>query len=411
MGGTPTKGVDTTGWFDSGSAIAGGKGCWCCADGECDAVCRKCESSTSPYPLCSDDCVGVEMPPAEEYRRARGYVMTVTLDKYNDDPIDDAPPGEGLTRSGCVSYNQWRHYEIQTHGAADAGLVVAVDAPVGGIYAARGRPPTATDHDVVARPPNRFLPLTACDVGAPTTWHVAVQLGAETAGISETLFNMTIASRSAAAEVGSVVPGSACCGGFSHWRVQDVPSGAALRANVTLSAGSLHGLFLQYDTCATYDPMGAMSEQCTGLCTVGWLTTWDGISGGRQNKSAAVVTVPTGMSLAESDKRRGGTWYVSAKALPGESATFTLALELFYPQGGARAPPPPYCSGTDRYCASQTQRDAGDLLTTSADDRGVPLTEESAAAATRGTAPTRAAAVAAAVVVVGASRWWRRSVS
>ena len=63
MGGTPTKGVDTTGWFDSGSAIAGGKGCWCCADGACDAVCRKCESSTSPYPLCSDDCVGVEMPP------------------------------------------------------------------------------------------------------------------------------------------------------------------------------------------------------------------------------------------------------------------------------------------------------------------------------------------------------------
>ena len=182
MGGTPTKGVDTTGWFDSGSAIAGGKGCWCCADGECDAVCRKCESSTSPYPLCSDDCVGVEMPPAEEYRRARGYVMTVTLDKYNADPIDDAPPGDGLTRSGCVSYNQWRHYEIQTHGAADAGLVVAVDAPVGGIYAARGRPPTATDHDVVARPPNRFLPLTACDVGAPTTWHVAVQLGIETKG-------------------------------------------------------------------------------------------------------------------------------------------------------------------------------------------------------------------------------------
>ena len=32
--------------------------------------------------------------------------------------------------------------------------------------------------------------------------------------------------------MGSVVPGSACCGGFSHWRVQDVPSGAALRANV-----------------------------------------------------------------------------------------------------------------------------------------------------------------------------------
>ena len=74
--------------------------------------------------------------------------MTVTLDKYNADPIDDAPPGDGLTRSGCVSYNQWRHYEIQTHGAADAGLVVAVDAPVGGIYAARAAasppPPTTT---------------------------------------------------------------------------------------------------------------------------------------------------------------------------------------------------------------------------------------------------------------------------
>ena len=153
--------------------------------------------------------------------------------------------------------------------------------------------------------------------------------------------------------------------------------------------------------------MGAMSEQCTGLCTVGWLTTWDGISGGRQNKSAAVVTVPTGMSLAESDKRRGGTWYVSAKALPGESATFTLALELFYPQGGARAPPP-YCSGTDRYCASQTQRDAGDLLTTSADDRGVP--HRGVGGGRTRAAPTRAAAVAAAVVV-GASRWWRRSVS
>ena len=114
----------------------------------------------------------------------------------------------------------------------------------------------------------------------------------------------------------------------------------------------------------------------------------DGISGGRQNKSAAVVTVLTGMSLAESDKRRGGTWYVSAKARPASRRRSPSRSSSSIRRAGA-APPPPYCSGTDRYRVSQTQRDAGDLLTTSADDRGVPLTEESAAAATRA-APTRA---------------------
>ena len=85
----------------------------------------------------------------------------------------------------------------------------------------------------------------------------------------------------------------------------------------TLSAGALHGLFLQYDTCASYDPDGAASDRCTGLCTVGWMTRWDGIGGARRSDGAAIVTVPTGLTLAESDKRRAGTWYVSAKALPG----------------------------------------------------------------------------------------------
>ena len=162
-------------------------------------------------------------------------------------------------------------------------LVVAVDAPVGGIYAARGRQPTATDHDVVARPPNRFLPLTACDVGAPTTWHVAVQLGPETAGISETLFTID-REPPAAAEVGSVVPARRAAAAALA-RPGRAERRGALRANVTLSAGSLHGLFLQYDTCAMYDPMGAMSEQCTGLCTVGWLTTWTAsAAGGRTSR-------------------------------------------------------------------------------------------------------------------------------
>ena len=65
-----------------------------------------------------------------------------------------------------------------------------------------------------------------------------------------------------------------------------------------------------------------------------------------------------------------GTWYIGLKALPGETATYTMRLSLKQPAAASK-PEAPYCSGLTRFCASSTQRFAtvDKPLTTAADTR------------------------------------------
>ena len=172
-----------------------------------------------------------------------------------------------------------------------------------------------------------------------------------------------------------------------------MPHAEALVANVTVHSGALHGVFVRFGACPTYDA-DADEAQCTGLCEVHWLTRWDRISGERVSETTGAVLVPMGEDHTESDERRAGVWYIGVKALPAEAADFSLAI------GTASPPPlvePAYCGGLSRFCASATQRGADAPLTTAADIRRPPLDIRSAAS--RRAAPSAALAAAAAATL------------
>jgi hypothetical protein len=128
-------------------------------------------------------------------------------------------------------------------------------------------------------------------------------------------------------------------------------------------------------------------RSCSGLCDVHWLTRWDSITGERHSSRTDVLSVSMGETIAETDKRRAGAWYIGVKALPTESGEFSIAVGLDRPKVAAAKP---YCSGHERFCAPALQREAhlnGDgPITTSADVRHVPL---SYAAAASSAAPQR----------------------
>ena len=358
--GDAIPGVDTTGWRDMGSATPAG--CWCCANGACDQVC---------YGL----CFGREMPPAST-RTVRGYAMQVTALQFTGGEVT-----HGEARPGCVSYGQWRRYTIQTSTPLAALLALTIDADVEGVYVAEGRPPTATDYDGVARPPNRNLTISACDVTANNTWHVAVHLDSDAArseadGLYETLYTLGVRADPAQAELGATIHAASCCDVTANWRVPMVPSTHGLRANVTLLRGAVHGVFVQYDSCPLYQH-GDPTRQCEGLCEVAWATEWDTITSQRISHVSTAVTVPMGETVGRNDERRAGVWYVGVKALPGEAAEYMLHVDL-------AAPParyvPPYCSHLSRFCASETQHHTPEkVITTAADAREPPLNVESAA--------------------------------
>ena len=77
------------------------------------------------------------MPPASR-RVVLGYTMRITLLAFTRGRI----PSTG-SLMGCASYGQWRRYEVATTGVHDAQIVIHLDAPVGGLYAAAGRVPCA----------------------------------------------------------------------------------------------------------------------------------------------------------------------------------------------------------------------------------------------------------------------------
>ena len=107
---------------------------------------------------------------------------------------------------------------MQTIGETDAHLHATISAPVGALYAAAGRRPTIVDYDLASSSNVSSLALSPCDVTKPTEWFVGVHLGAEAAGVPETLFSISFESVAALAPVGSTVAGRSCCGGFSYWR-------------------------------------------------------------------------------------------------------------------------------------------------------------------------------------------------
>ena len=337
------------------------------------------------------------MPP-DSGRIARGYVMRIQHLAFTSGLVS----GDSQLQ-GCVSYGQWRTYEVRTSGLADAQLYVDISAAVGGMYAAANRMPTLTDYDLVAQPPLSSLTLSPCDLSEPTRWHIAIHLGDESEGMPETLFHLTLRSASALARIAPSVTysGAVCCGGWSFWAVPDVPSSLALSVNLSVTSGALHALFLQYDSCPRYTP-GDRFEACTGLCTVGWVTRWDRITGGRLSLPHLALTVPMGQTTDETDKRRAGTWYVGVKALPSERADYTLDLSLAAPRA---VPPRPYCSGMDRFCASATQRLAGtgSPLTTAGESRTPTLQVTSAGVARAGASPARRLCTLALSILVGAA--------
>lgn len=123
--GAAVIGVDVTGWHDF---ITGEPGCWCCSGGTCGT--------------CLDTfgfCQGKSMPPSSG-RMVRGYVMRVTHLSFEAGLVSG-----GSELQGCISYGQWRYYEVRTNAAADAHLYAAISAPVGALVAAEGR-------CVIARP-------------------------------------------------------------------------------------------------------------------------------------------------------------------------------------------------------------------------------------------------------------------
>ena len=352
------------------------------------------------------------MPPASR-RAVKGYTMQITLLSFTAGNV----PGNAVMM-GCVSYGQWRHYRVQTTGVTDAQITVRLSHPVGGLYASAGRAPTASSYELRTQPPLRQLTLSPCDLTIATTWHFAIMLAneSEANGVAETLFTMTIATSSAEARVGAehVYTGASCCGGYSYWMVQHVPGAQALSVNVTVLTGSLHAVFVQYDSCPMYLP-GDPYTSCEGLCHVGWVTRWDVISGARQEVKQLTVTVPMGETLEESDKRRAGTWYVGVKALSGEAGEYAMNLALRSPRA---SPPTPYCSGVERFCAPTTQRYATLPVTTSADARvpGVDFGIHSAAAPSARAARRGGAAVvvplalvASVLAALGAGARWSSS--
>ena len=363
--GAPIDGVDSTGWRNDFAGALTPRGCWCCTDGQCAAVCGP-ETGM---------CVGTRMPNATA-RMVRGYVIDVEALHFTGGAV-----AHGEARPGCVSYGQWRRYTVGTDDPEAALLELSIDADVYGVYAALGRPPTATDYDTVARPPNRMLSISACDVTASNVWHVAVHLGEEDAMLAsdlvETRYILDVQARSALAQLGATISATSCCDATVNWRVPDVPASHALRANVTLLSGALHGIFVAYDSCPRY-AHGDPARQCDGLCEVEWLTSWDTITSQRLSLPGGSVTVPMGESVGRNDERRAGAWYVGVKALPGETAEYALSFDL-------AAPPAlyvrPYCSHLSRFCASETKHHMpqSDPITTAADPRGSLLGATSAA--------------------------------
>ena len=373
----PVHGVDSFGWWNSADNF----GCHCCGDdaGLPSGTCGLC-SGAYPY------CAGLTMPPASR-RVVRGYVMTVSHLSFTSGLV----PGDDELM-GCVSYGQWRHYTVETASVADAQLRVSLSAGstsaqpvprVGGLYAAAGRVPTATDYDLLATYPMASLTLTPCDVTVGTTWHFAISLGAEADGARETLFGLSLVTSSALALIDATESylGTTCCDGITNWMVPSVPGDSALSVNLTVLSGSVHGVFLQYDSCPRYTP-GDPYRSCAGLCEVGWVTHWDRITGHRHSESSFQLTVPMAETIFTSDERRAGRWYVGVKALPGEAAVYTIRLSLARP---APIKQKPYCSPLDRFCASGTQRYATVKLplTTAGDNRPPGLTTYSAAGQSR----------------------------
>ena len=348
----PVDGVDDFGWWRSSDD----HGCFCVGgdSGLPPGTAGLCTGAV-PY------CAGRTMPPASG-RVIKGYTMVITHLPFTRGLI----PGDG-TLMGCVSYGQWRHYEVHTTGVSDAQIDIQLSAPVGGMYAKVGAVPTLDSYDMRAQPPLRQLTLSPCDVTVPNVWYFAVMLGEESEGVEETVFTMvmTASSASASVDTNTLYTGNTCCGGYSYWLVDHVPDNQALSINVTVTSGALHALFLQYGSCPTFVP-GDRYQTCNGLCEVGWVTKWDVISGERHSLNQTTLTVPMGERREKTDKRRAGSWYVGVKALPGESGEYSMSLRLASP---AVKPKKPYCSGLDRFCASYTQRFATLPLTTAAEAR------------------------------------------
>jgi hypothetical protein len=339
------------------------------------------------------------MPPATT-RMVLGYTMRVTSLKFSDGLV----AGNSEHR-GCVSYGQWRYYSVVTTGAADAQLFAHISAPVGGVYAALGRRPTATDYDRRLQPPLEELSLSPCDVTESATWHLGVYLEPQAvAAVPETLFTLRLHTADATVQYNPAIAyeGGTCCGGIMHWRVTDVPSSHGLSVNLSVLSGAVHAVFINYDSCASYSTIGRGAHgTCPGLCDIGWTTLWDPITGVRSSLSQLVTKVSMGETLAQTDKRRAGTWYVGVKALHGEAARYQMRVALAAP---ARRPPTTYCSGHERFCASATQRGHSHPLTTAAEMRTPVIGSfASAAASSAARASTSTLALALVVCVVASS--------
>ena len=130
--GSPISGVEATGWAGVVTAL----GCWCCTDGHCGV----CDASSAA------GCSGLTMPPPSR-RKVLGYRMHTSHLQFSAGLVTSTS-----TQQGCVSFGQWRYYEVRTSTAEDAQILVDISASVEGLYAAVDRLPSSSDYDQVLPP-------------------------------------------------------------------------------------------------------------------------------------------------------------------------------------------------------------------------------------------------------------------
>lgn len=273
----------------------------------------------------------------------------------------------GEERPACVAYGQWRTYYVDSAGVGDATLEVRLDAHISSTVMRADAPAALAAYDVRSPPRATLVTASPCDVTRPTRWHFAIYLApedeADDDGVAPTLVTLSIRLRDASLGLGdSVVPASdggrgyACCGAVRVFRVPDIPEAHALQASINVTAGRLLGVYLKWGSCPSLADVDTLRGECTGFCTIGWLTTRGSYSGTLYSTSSATLTVPHGHGDAL-DKRRAGSWYVGVQAMEGEAAHYTLSTALSVVE---YIPPSARCSRLTFACARDSARGAWD---------------------------------------------------
>lgn len=291
----------------------------------------------------------------------------------------------GETRTGCLSYGQWRIYHIDTSGEFDSTFELAITDGISATYVRRSQPPTREpaggEYDVRSSAGMRLVTASACDVTAPARWYFALYLAGATEaaadGLAPSTFQLGVRLRSASLALGSEEApwsrggrGYACCGAMRYFRLPYVPESTALKASINITSGRLRAMYLKWGSCPSFAAdVDTVRGVCRGFCALSWLTVRGEYSGTLYPVNASTVVVPHGHGNAP-DKRRAGHWYVGVQAMPGEAAHFHLLAE----------PTTPLYVAAAKRCDKLTYACSADSARRSWDQAGPPAPPPSRAA-------------------------------